>query len=130
MLVCLAGVACDEAPPTAPSSTDVLNQTWRLQSIERPDGTRVAVASPERFTLQFENNGRLSLRADCNVCGGAFQLNGKDFVVSPMACTRAFCGSDSLDAEFLSVFATTASMVTADGALFVTHSGTRLTFRP
>jgi hypothetical protein len=46
-----------------------------------------------------------------------------------MACTRAFCGSESLDQEFLRVFDSTASMVTADGALFIAAAGTRLTFR-
>jgi heat shock protein HslJ len=130
LIVCFFGIACDEPPPTAPSRADVLNQTWRLQSIERPDGSRAAVSTPDRFTLQFADTGRLTVRADCNVCNGTFQLNGIEFLVGPMACTRAFCGTESLDTEFLRVFDARASIVAADGALFISHSGTRLGFRP
>lgn len=130
VLIGATGLGCDEAGPTAPSRADVVNQTWRLLSIQRADGTTVDVSTPDRFTMQFGDNGRLSVRADCNSCSGAYTMNGTEFTVGAMACTRAYCGSESLDTEFLSAFGAPASIVSADGALFLTRSGTRLTFRP
>jgi heat shock protein HslJ len=130
ILLCLTASACDEPSPTAPTAAELANLTWRLRSIQRADGTTVAVTAPDRYTLQFGDGGRLSVRADCNTCGGGYRLNGAEFLAGPLACTRAFCGPDSLDTEYLRVFDSTASMVTADGALFVSRAGVRLTFRP
>jgi heat shock protein HslJ len=123
-------LACDETAPTAPSRPDLLDRTWRLQSIRRVDGTTVAVPMPDRFTMEFTPNGRLNMRADCNTCSGTYQLNGTELSTGALACTRAFCGSDSLDTEFLRVFQSSATMVAADGALFVSRANTQLTFRP
>jgi heat shock protein HslJ len=121
---------CDEPPPTAPTAAELVDRTWRLQSLQRSDGTVVSAAAPDRFTLRFADGGRLSVRADCNTCSGGYRLNGAEFLAGPLACTRAFCGPDSLDTEYLRVFDSTASMVTTDGALFVSRAGVRLTFRP
>ena len=123
-------VGCDEAAPTAPSTADLMNRVWQLQSVQRPDGTTVAVASPDRFTLAFGDTARLSIRADCNTCGGTYQVSGTELIVGTLACTRAFCGDNSLDTEFLRVFESASSLSHIDDALLVTRAGTRLTFRP
>ena len=119
--------ACNQAPPTAPSRNEIVGVTWRLQTIQRLDQTSVAVPQPERFTMRLGDDGRVTLRADCNMCSGLYQLTGAQLRATELACTRAFCGSNSLDAEFLRVFEA-ASIESADGALIVSRAGTRLTF--
>jgi heat shock protein HslJ len=126
--VCALLVACDEAGPTAPSRSDMLNTAWQLHSITRPGDVTVTVPDPSRFTLLFRDDGRVSLRADCNSCSGSFQLDGSQLRARALACTRAFCGTDSLDTEFLRVFDDVAEVGMLEGRLFVSRDGTRLTF--
>lgn len=94
----LVAAACGNAP-TAPS--DLIGATWRLVSIERDSGPSTVVTSPERYTLEFLDEGRVAVRADCNRCSGSFTLSGETLSIGTLACTRAFCGSESLDTEFL-----------------------------
>lgn len=89
----------------------------------------MAVPSPDRFTLQFGDDGRLTMRADCNSCVGSYQLSATELRAGAVACTRAFCGSDSLDQEFLRVFDGPAAIATLNDSLIISREGTRLTFR-
>jgi heat shock protein HslJ len=89
----------------------------------------VSVPSPERFTLQFSEDGRLTMRADCNTCVGSYQMSATELRAGALACTRAFCGSESLDQEFLRVFDGAAAIVALNDALIISRDGTRLTFR-
>ena len=74
--------------------------TWKLESVERDGRPAVAVPDPDRYTLQLDPNGRLSVRADCNTCGGAYTLNDTSLTIgNALACTRAFCGTASLDTD-------------------------------
>jgi heat shock protein HslJ len=129
-LTCLLFAACDEASPTAPSRSDLVNVNWRLQSLERQSGTTPSVPAPDRFTLRFGEDGRVSVRADCNSCSGSYELNGASLRIGMLACTRAFCGAESLDTEFLRVFEDTSSVAFVESRLFISRGGTRLTFAP
>lgn len=102
-LVALASlvVGCAESTvPTSPSSvssgsntltTDQLTGTWNLVSIQSAGQAEQAVPQGAPYVLTFAD-GRLSTRADCNVCGGAFKLSGQTLTAGPaLACTRAAC---------------------------------------
>jgi heat shock protein HslJ len=97
----VAGIAigaCDESP-TSPS--ELIGQTWRLLSIDRSGLPSNPAPSDRRFTIAFQDGGRLAVRADCNSCSGTYDLSRSQFNIRPLACTRAFCGNDSLDTPFL-----------------------------
>jgi heat shock protein HslJ len=95
-------IGCSESTsaPTSPSSvsggpntltSDQLSGTWNLVSIQPAGQAEQAVPSGASYVLTF-SDGRLSTRADCNVCGGAFQLSGQTLTAGPaLACTRAAC---------------------------------------
>ena len=55
---------------TAPAVA--LTGAWRLQSLTRPDSTVVPVSQPDRFTVEFVESNRITLRADCNRGFGGF----------------------------------------------------------
>jgi len=90
---------CAERASQAPSSVagspaltaDQISGTWTLVSIQ-PAGQAVQAAPPgANYTLTFAD-GRLSTRADCNVCNGAFTLSGQTLTAGPaLACTLAAC---------------------------------------
>jgi heat shock protein HslJ len=94
-----------------------LRGVWRLASLTRADHSTTAVPPTLQLTADFGEDGRLALRADCNVCGGAFALEGGALVAGPFACTRAFCASAPLDTEFVGLL---------DGRSSVRGGGERL----
>ena len=96
-------VGCSESlsTPTNPSAAatgdaaaltaDQLAGTWNLVSIQ-PTGQGVQLTPlGANYTLSFAA-GRLSIRADCNSCSGAYTLSGQTLTAGPaLACTRAAC---------------------------------------
>jgi heat shock protein HslJ len=45
--------------------------------------------------------GRLSTRADCNVCSGEFALSGQTLTAGPaLACTRAACPTMAFENDY------------------------------
>jgi heat shock protein HslJ len=82
-LACTGDLADDGAD-------DIAGHVWTLRALQRVDGT--AVTLPEgNFTAQFQDGGRLSVRADCNTCTGGYQVDDRQMSLTALACTRAFC---------------------------------------
>ncbi len=117
--------ACSTSP-TAPTPEQAssasaytaaqLEGTWSLTSIH-PAGT-----SPQQrpdnavYSITFATDGRLSTRADCNVCGGAFNVSGATLTAGPnLACTRAFCQTASFESAYTTMLSG-ESIVTATGS--------------
>lgn len=98
-----------------------LRGEWRLVSLQRADHSATPVAATLRLTADFGEDDRLSLRADCNVCGGDYAVEGGALVAGPFACTRAFCPSAPLDTEFVGLL-DGRSTVRADGERLVLTS--------
>ena len=94
-----ATLGCNESP-TSPS--DLIGETWRLVEIERSGLPSIPAPTGREFTIEFLDAGRISVRADCNSCSGTYELSDEARVtIEPLACTRAFCGNDSLDTLYL-----------------------------
>jgi heat shock protein HslJ len=104
----LALSGCNEV--TRPS--DLIGGTWRLVALRSAAGTAVP-SDPGRYTVSFDDD-RVSVRADCNSCGGGYRLAGDTLTVSTLACTRVACPADSLEQPFLAVLMDT-STVDVDG---------------
>lgn len=90
--------ACDESL-TSPSA--LVGHSYQLLAIDRSGLPSTPAPGDRRFTIEFQDGGRLAVRADCNSCSGTFELSGSTVTIRPLACTRAFCGNDSLDTPFL-----------------------------
>jgi heat shock protein HslJ len=91
--------ACAHAP-LSPSA--VVGDTWRLVSLQRAGAAAIAVDNPERYTVMFGDDGRLSVKSDCNSCRSSYALSGSALMVQALACTKAYCGTASLDTPFTS----------------------------
>ena len=90
----------DQSPLSGSPTVDQLAGTWNLQSIQ-PAGEAVqATPAGASYTLTFAD-GRLSTRADCNMCGGTFSLSGQTLTAGPaMACTRAACPTMAFESTY------------------------------
>ena len=108
ILLAVAGMtACDESP-TSPS--DPVGEVWRLASIGTGGTGPIVVPESERYTIQFLESGRVAVRADCNTCAGSYVLTGTALSLGALACTRAFCGTTSLDGMFMQALGQTRSL--------------------
>ena len=88
----------------------VTGGVWKVQSIETLAGGLVGISRPENYTVEFKDGGGLAVKADCNVCSGAYSVSGEALQIGPLACTRAFCGSASSDTVFLDVLSNARSL--------------------
>jgi heat shock protein HslJ len=96
--------------------------SWKLQSLTRPDSTVVNISEPVRFTLEFLEGGRLSLRADCNRGTGGYATNGNTLTVGPVAITKAYCAATApLDDEYVRLLGG-ENVVVADATTLVLSS--------
>jgi heat shock protein HslJ len=125
LVAALAGAAC-KADPVSPS--DLIGGTWQLTSFQDGVATPIAVADPTRYTLSFGADDRASVKSDCNSCGGAYSLNGGVFRMGPLACTRVFCGTTSLDPAYPAAL-DKARAVTMDTPSDLTIHGDGVTLR-
>lgn len=124
ILAALVGVACDDASVTP--SAPIEGATWRLVSIQR-GAEVVRVSAPDRYTIRFDD-GRAGVRSDCNSCGGSYSRTDAELRIGPLACTRVFCGPDSLDAEFTRALDGAASALASTDTLVLHGSDATLQF--
>jgi heat shock protein HslJ len=129
VLLCVFLAGCAGKSPIAPTATRITGTTWKLRSIQQVGSPTVEIPNPDRFTLSFGDDSRVSVRADCNVCSGSYQFADSELQVPALACTRAFCGMDSPDLRFLSALQSkTVAASRADGTLTLAAAGTLLLF--
>ncbi len=128
----LGAVACSEssASPTAPSSsasvssalTAELSGTWTLTSIQPAGGSLQARPATADYSATFEN-GRISTRADCNMCSGLATVSTGAVSIGPMlACTRAACPTMEFEFAYVSLLSGQHA-VTTEGRSLTLQSG-------
>jgi heat shock protein HslJ len=83
-----------EAGITAPTG-----QVWAWQSSTGADP--IEVSTPDRYTLEFGEDGRYGVRADCNSGQGGYTFNAGALVLNPGPMTLAACPPGSYEARFL-----------------------------
>jgi heat shock protein HslJ len=87
---------------------------------DRPDGAA--------YTVNFAD-GRLSARADCNVCSGAYSTSGAMIVAGPaLACTRAACATMTFESAYTSLLSGDSTTVIAGDSLTLSSPRGVLTF--
>ena len=129
VLVCLVALAslaagCSEssAPLASPSATITpgqLSGTWTLVSIRPAGQTEQATPVGAAYALTFAD-GRLSVRADCNTCGGEFALSGQTLTAGPaLACTRAACPTMEFESVYTRLLSGEGTVTLSDSTLLL-----------
>ena len=128
LVILLAGLAagCGDNP-LRPS--DLKEVTWKLETIERAGVPMITVPNPDQYTLRLGNDGRLSVRADCNQCGGTYSLEGDTLKVGNLACTLVGCPSGSLDSAYGAALGGSSTLAISDSQLILQNGGVTLRFR-
>jgi heat shock protein HslJ len=99
-MIFVAGCAADS--PSSPSSAE-LDGVWRIISIQ--PATQSVQLAPVGVLYQVTfDDGRTSVRVDCNVCTGGFTSDRNTLTVGPqLACTRAACDTASYENAVLTL---------------------------
>lgn len=108
----LALVGCNGADePTAAPTNTITGIVWEWTTLfNRTTDETTTVPNPESYTLIFNEDGTFTGNADCNAISGTYSQEG-GFFVTVETSTRAFCGEESLDLQYLDLL----SQVVAGG---------------
>jgi len=124
----IAGLAILGATLQAAGAAQRLEGTsWQMVSIQSMDDAQgtTKVADPSLFTLEFGQDGRASLRLDCNRGTGTYKVepagDGTTGSISfgPIAGTRALCPPPNLDERVIRDLAYVRGYLRKDGKLFL-----------
>ena len=110
-------------PPAiaADSASALGGRAWAWQGTRLADGTNVAVDAPERYTIEFMQDGRVQLRADCNRGNAGYTMGAnRALSLTPAATTKMGCPPGSKDTVFLRQLAEVAGYSLVDGGLVLT----------
>lgn len=114
--------ACDQA--TSPNELKEIQGFWALQTL---GGAQIQ--DSQNYTVRFGGDGRLSARADCNNCTGSYEVSGNLLSISEiLACTRAYCGEDSLDREYINALIQVSRFARRGNRLDLEYAGGTMTF--
>jgi len=121
-------LACEDDNPMSPS--DITGVTWRLTLIDLPGEDPIIVSEPNDYTLEFDDDGTVDIKFDCNGCSGLYTADDEDIEFEDIVCTDAACGAGSLDPEIiLSLLdVNTISIDEDDEEMILSGSGVTLTF--
>jgi heat shock protein HslJ len=75
--------------------------TWQWQATQASNGSSTVVADPTRYTINFQADNSLQIRADCNQVGGTYSASGSSLMLQLGPSTLAACPPDSQADQFL-----------------------------
>ena len=113
----LAGCASEEGG-------DITGRTWRLVSITTQTPSFSAIVPAEamvNYTIEFNQDGTFSAKADCNQVSGDYKIQGEGVLtITPGPSTMAECGEQSLSDEYVAALGQAGSFTIAENQLTIT----------
>jgi uncharacterized lipoprotein YbaY len=117
LFVSACGPAEQESTP-APISRELPVPTgavWRWTGVH--GGDPADVTHPNRYTIEFMDDGRYSVRADCNSGAGSWSIKDESMSLRAGPMTLAACEQGSLDSRFLKLLEGVTGFSREDGEL-------------
>ena len=127
LIVTALGLASCGDNPTNPSS--LKDVTWKLETIERAGSPTITIPNPEQYTLTLGNDGKVSVRADCNSCATTYTLDGATLTIGRLACTLIACSLASFDGVYAAALEGSHTVAVNDSHLILRNSTATLQFR-
>jgi heat shock protein HslJ len=75
--------------------------------------------TPELYTVRFNEDGTVNIKADCNMASGSFTADDSGFAMEVGPATLAECGPESLSNEFIQALGGAAIPFFLDGKLYM-----------
>jgi heat shock protein HslJ len=101
-------------------SGDIREVTWEWERFDdTADRNDIVVEDPTLYTLRLNEDGTYSVKADCNMAGGGYELAGSSLKLLPGPTTLAECGADSLSTKYLADLGYVATYVINGDQLYL-----------
>ncbi len=100
----------------APSLAGVV---WQWQGFEGSDDSVVTPNDPASYTIEFQPDGTLLVRADCNRGNWGWSAEPPELTIEPGMMTLVGCEEGSLGDRFSADLIAASSFVFRDGGLFI-----------
>ncbi len=84
-----------------PETEDITGIVWEWQKTRYNNDEHAVPSDPSHFTIIFNADKTINIRADCNHGGGKYSLEGKAISVEVTHTTQAMCPPGSLDQTFI-----------------------------
>jgi len=94
--------------------------TWQWVGYTDREGTPIAPADPNGYTVTLNTDGSAYVRADCNSGSGSWFSDGGTFDLSNIGLSRVACAEGTLDWLFVSLLDRAASWSMEGGVLYLT----------
>ncbi|MEJ2600414.1 MAG: META domain-containing protein [Anaerolineales bacterium] len=102
------------------SQAELMGETWQWVGLrETAPAAQSLIPDPENYTLTFNEDGTVSIKADCNVAMGSYQLSGDQLTISMGPTTLAECGPESSYNQFLTLLEQAAGVGMGYGNLVI-----------
>jgi heat shock protein HslJ len=100
------------------SADDLTGTVWEWTAMQTTvPASQSAVPDPENYTITFNTDDTLAIKADCNQVTGSYTLSGSDLTITLGASTLAFCGEASQDSIYLASLSQVSSYAIESGEL-------------
>jgi heat shock protein HslJ len=104
---------------TAAGEPVIVGTVWQWVQTLYNNDTKTAPAKPENYTVQFLEDGKLKVKADCNMKGGTYSTDGKKLSIKITHSTMAACETGSLEDRFVRDLAAGTAFFLQDGYLYL-----------
>jgi len=109
-----------ELVPTSTEFITITDIVWKWEEFQEMNDNLILVDDPELYTLEFLPDGQVNVKADCNLSGGTYTLEGSSQLAIELTMTTlAMCPPDSLSEEYLRLLNDAVSYILEDGNLFL-----------
>lgn len=126
----LATASCQSLPSAPTDEPASMQGQWALVSLAKGSAAATPAPSGATFTATFGTDGRLNLRADCNLCNGGYTAGaGTLAVADALACTRAYCPTAPFDSDYATLVVAAKRWAVQGGELELSSDAGRLRFR-
>jgi len=97
----------------------LVETVWRWQQTIYNNDTKAVPLDPEKYTLKLLPDGKVSIRADCNLGGGVYALRGNEISIEITHTTRAACPQESLEQTYIRDLNAAANYFTKGDFLYI-----------
>jgi len=103
------------------SELKITGAVWQWVQTLYNDDRKAVPADPTNYTVQFQEDGTLNVKADCNQKGGTYSASAEErrLSIEITHSTMAACPEGSLEDEFVRGLTAAAIYFIKDGDLFI-----------
>ena len=104
-------------PAAAIADTTLTAQAWQWVSFLDQATGEIAVTDPQNYTIGFQPDGTIQVKADCNNATGSYTADGTTMSISLGPTTMVACAPESNSEQFLSYLGVAAFYSITNGRL-------------